>query len=210
MTLTKYDEVMEKIKVTPEMRARILQNAAAQCKPSDQKKPARVTVLRRFAALAACLAVLLAGAVTLPRLISRPAQKEEAETMIANGMEELSSRDELSAAVGFPVKAAMSLPFFPQEIFYTSYWGDMAQTDYANGSAGACLRQSVGAEDHSGDWNEYPAQQTITAAGCTVTLKGETGSYTLAIWTDGNYSYSLSLSSGQPESVWQTIIEGVQ
>ncbi len=69
---------------------------------------------------------------------------------------------------------------------------------------------SVGTEDHSGDWNEYPAQQTITAAGCTVTLKGETGSYTLAIWTDGNYSYSLSLSSGQPESVWQTIIEGVQ
>ncbi len=65
----------------------------------------------------------------------------------------------------------------------------MAQTDYANGSAGACLRQSVGTEDHSGDWNEYPAQQTITAAGCTVTLKGETGSYTLAIWTDGNYSY---------------------
>ena len=59
--MTKYDEVMEKIKVTPEMRARILQNAAAQCKPSDQKKPARVTVLRRFAALAACLAVLLAG-----------------------------------------------------------------------------------------------------------------------------------------------------
>lgn len=136
MTLTKYEEVMEKIKVTPEMRARILQNAAAQCKPSDQKKPARVTVLRRFAALAACLAVLLAGAVALPRLISRPAQKEEAETMIANGMEELSSRDELSAAVGFPVKAAMSLPFFPQEIHYTSYWGDMAQTDYANGSAG--------------------------------------------------------------------------
>ena len=200
--MTKYDEAMQKIEVTPEMRARILQNAAAQCKPSDQKKPARVTALRRFAALAACLAVLLAGAVTLPRLISRPAQKEEAETMIANGMEELSSRDELSAAVGFPVKAAMSLPFFPQEIHYTSYWGDMAQTDYANGSAGA--------EDHSGDWNEYPAQQTITAVGCTVTLKGETGSYTLAIWTDGNYSYSLSLSSGQPESVWQTIIEGVQ
>lgn len=48
MTLTKYDEAMQKIKVTPEMRARILQNAAAQCKPSDQKKPARVTVLHRF------------------------------------------------------------------------------------------------------------------------------------------------------------------
>ncbi len=210
MTLTKYDEVMKKIEVTPEMRARILQNAAAQCQPSGQKKNARVTALRRFAALAACLAVLLVSAVTLPRLISQPSQKEEPETMIANGMLELSSRDELSAAVGFPVKAAMSLPFFPQEIHYTSYWGEMAQTDYANGSAGACLRQSVGTEDNSGDWNEYPAQQTITAADCTVTLKGEADSYTLAIWTDGDYSYSLSLSSGQPESVWQTIIKGVQ
>lgn len=37
MTLTKYGEAMQKIEVTPEMRARILQNAAAQCKPSDQK-----------------------------------------------------------------------------------------------------------------------------------------------------------------------------
>ena len=208
--MTKYDEAMQKIEVTPEIRARILQNAAAQCKPSDQKKPARVTALRRFAALAACLAVLLAGAVTLPRLISRPAQKEEAETMIANGMVEVASKEELSEAVGFPVKSAQSLPFFPQSIYYTSYWGEMAQIDYANGGSTACFRQSLGEEDNSGDWNEYPAQQTITAAGCTVTLKGETGSYTLAIWTDGNYSYSLSLSSGQPESVWQTIIEGVQ
>ena len=31
----RYNEVMEHIVVTDEMRARILQNAAAQCKPSD-------------------------------------------------------------------------------------------------------------------------------------------------------------------------------
>ena len=203
--MTKYDEVMEKLEVTPEMRARILQNVETQM-AEPCKKPNR---LRRFAALAACLAILLVGAMALPKLISSPAP-EESETMIANGMVEVASKEELSEAVGFPVKSAQSLPFFPQSIYYTSYWGEMAQIDYANGGSTACFRQSLGEEDNSGDWNEYPAQQTITAAGCTVTLKGETGSYTLAIWTDGNYSYSLSLSSGQPESVWQTIIEGVQ
>ena len=203
--MTKYDEVMEKLEVTPEMRARILQNVETQM-TEPRKKPNR---LRRFAALAACLAVLLVGAMALPKFISSPVP-EESETMIANGMVEVISKEELSEAVGFPVKSAQSLPFFPQSIYYTSYWGEMAQIDYANGGSTACFRQSLGEEDNSGDWNEYPAQQTITAAGCTVTLKGETGSYTLAIWTDGNYSYSLSLSSGQPESVWQTIIEGVQ
>ena len=49
---------------------------------------------------------------------------------------------------------------------------------------------------------------TITN-GCAVTLKGEADSYTLAIWQDGTYSYSLSLSAGQPASVWESIVEGV-
>ena len=130
--------------------------------------------------------------------------------MVANGMVEVASKEELSEAVGFPVKSAQSLPFFPQSIYYTSYWGEMAQIDYANGGSMACFRQSLGEEDNSGDWNEYPAKESFTVNGCAVTLKGEADSYTLAIWRDGTYSYSLSLSAGQPASVWAELIEGVQ
>ena len=203
--MTKYDEVMEKLEVTPEMRARILQNVETQM-AEPRKKPNR---LRRFAALAACLAILLVGAMALPKLISSPTP-EESETTIANGMVEVASKEELSEAVGFPVKSAQSLPFFPQSIYYTSYWGEMAQIDYANGGSMACFRQSLGEEDNSGDWSEYPAQKSLTVNGCAVTLKGEADSYTLAIWSDGTYSYSLSLSAGQPASVWAELIEGVR
>ena len=202
--MTKYDEVMEKLEVTPEMRARILQNVETQM-AEPRKKPNR---LRRFAALAACLAILLVGAMALPKLISSPTP-EESETTIANGMVEVASKEELSEAVGFPVKSAQSLPFFPQSIYYTSYWGEMAQIDYENGGSTACFRQSLGEEDNSGDWNEYPAKESFTVNGCAVTLKGEADSYTLAIWQDGTYSYSLSLSAGQPASVWESIVEGV-
>lgn len=203
--MTKYDEVMEKLEVTPEMRARILQNVETQM-AEPRKKPNRI---RRFAALAACLAILLVGAAALPKLISSPTP-EESETTIANGMVEVASKEELSEAVGFPVKSAQSLPFFPQSIYYTSYWGEMAQIDYENGGSMACFRQSLGEEDNSGDWSEYPAQKSLTVNGCAVTLKGEADSYTLAIWRDGTYSYSLSLSAGQPASVWAELIEGVQ
>ena len=203
--MTKYDEVMEKLEVTPEMRARILQNVETQM-AEPCKKPHR---LRRFAALAACLAVLLVGAMALPKFISSPVP-EESETMVANGMVEVTSKEELSEAVGFPVKSAQSLPFFPQSIYYTSYWGEMAQIDYENGGSTACFRQSLGEEDNSGDWNEYPAKESFTVNGCAVTLKGERDSYTLGIWSDGTYSYSLSLSAGQPASVWAELIEGVQ
>ena len=203
--MTKYDEVMEKLEVTPEMRARILRNVEAQA-AQPRKKPNR---LRRFAALAACLAVLLVGAMALPKFISSPVP-EESETMVANGMVEVTSKEELSEAVGFPVKSAQCLPFFPQSIYYTSYWGEMAQIDYENGGSTACFRQSLGEEDNSGDWNEYPVKESFTVNGCAVTLKGERDSYTLGIWSDGTYSYSLSLSAGQPASVWAELIEGVQ
>ena len=86
---------------------------------------------------------------------------------------------------------------------------EMAQIDYANGGSTACFRQSLGEEDNSGDWSEYPAKESFTVNGCAVTLKGERDSYTLAIWQDGTYSYSLSLSAGQPASVWESIVEGV-
>ena len=208
MILTKYDEVMDKIELTPQMRTRILEHVERQMS-EPAKKPARRSYLRRFAALAACLAVLLMGAAALPKLISSPAP-EESETTIANGMVEVASKEELSEAVGFPVKSAQSLPFFPQSIYYTSYWGEMAQIDYANGGSSACFRQSLGEEDNSGDWNEYPAQEALSVKDLSVTLKGEPDSYTLAIWSDGTYSYSLSLSAGQPASVWEAVIEGVQ
>ena len=208
MILTKYDEAMEKIELTPQMRARILQNVE-----QELQKPAKKTGfsggIRRITVLAACLAVLLVGALALPQLISRPSQ-EEPETMIANGMVEVTSREELSEAVGFPVKAAQTLPFFPQSILYTSYWGEMAQTDYANGPESACFRQSPGTQDNSGDWNEYPAQETIEVSGSTVTLKGEKDAYTLAVWSDGTYSYSLSLTAGQTAEVWTHIVAGVE
>ena len=50
----------------------------------------------------------------------------------------------------------------------------------------------------------------LEANGTTVTLKGDAEQYTLAIWTDGSYSYSLSLSDGLSLSDWQTLISSMQ
>ena len=164
--MTKYDEVMEKLEVTPEMRARILQNVETQM--AEPQKPNR---LRRFAALAACLAVLLVGGGAVKTYFQPRAGGIRDDDRKRHGRG--SVKEELSEAVGFPVKSAQSLPFLPQSIYYTSYWGEMAQIDYANGGSTACFRQSLGEEDNSGDWSEYPAQKSLTVNGCAVTLKGK-------------------------------------
>lgn len=47
----------------------------------------------------------------------------------------------------------------------------------------------------------------ITVGANTVTLKGNTDSFTLAVWTDGDYSYSLDISSGLSEDEWAEMIQ---
>ena len=92
----KYDELMDKIEVTDAMRARILRNVSAA---APKKTP-----VRRYALLAACLAVALLGAVCVPKLMDPAPQGEQ--TTIANGMVEVASAAALADAVGFPAAEA--------------------------------------------------------------------------------------------------------
>lgn len=204
MTL-KYDELMDKIEVTDAMRARILTRVSGAAK----KKSAA----RRWALAAACFAVLLLGALTVPKLLTGdPAQAEpEQGVMTANGMEEVANAQALADAVGFPVSEATELPFEPLTVHYTSYWGQMAEISYEAGDQTAELRKSPGTEENSGDYTVYPATEQLTVADLDIQLRGDAqDAYTLAVWTDGQYAYSLRLSQGQTAEVWQQIIMGVQ
>ncbi len=197
----KYDELMGKIEVTNAMRARILRNVSAD---APKKTP-----VRRYALLAACLAVVLLGAVCVPKLMDPAPQGEQ--VAIANGMIEVADAAALADAVGFPAAEAAELPFTVEETTYTSYWGELAEIRYAGGAQIADLRTSAGTEDNSGDYTDYPAVTELTVGTVTAELRGEAaGRYTLAVWTDGQYAYSLRLSDGQSTEVWQRLLAGIR
>lgn len=65
MTL-KYDELMDRIEVTPEMRQRILKNIETADLTPD-KKVLRFHHLKQYLAAAACFALLITGIYTLPQ-----------------------------------------------------------------------------------------------------------------------------------------------
>lgn len=197
----KYDELMDKIEVTDAMRARILRNVSAA---APKKTP-----VRRYTLLAACLAVVLLGAVCVPKLMDPAPQGEQ--VAIANGMVEVADAAALADAVGFPAAEAAELPFDVEETTYTSYWGELAEICYAGGGQIVDLRTSAGTEDNSGDYTDYPAVTELTVGTVTAELRGEaTERYTLAVWTDGQYAYSLRLSDGQSTEVWQRLLAGVR
>ncbi|MEA5051490.1 MAG: hypothetical protein VB021_08510 [Oscillospiraceae bacterium] len=204
----KYGEVMKRVFVTEEMRGRILRNIRG-ADPAPRSKVIRLPRWQRYAAVAACFAVVLLGALTLPGLLRR-SQEEPVDMQGSQGIVECQSAEELSGQIGFPVSDVRSLPFEATSAVYLSCWGETAEIDYtgADGQT-AAYRKSVGTGDNSGNYDTFADTEQVAAGDVTATVKGDGGRYTLAFWTDGTYAYSVVLSEGADLGAWAALIRGV-
>ena len=203
------DTLIQYLKTGP-----VFENAAHEAERRRKQTDRTVT---KLLSMAACLAVIIiaVSALRSPAQVSTSddLQTNEGDTpgFVQGGADivELDSAAALSAAVGFEVND-IDLPFTPEQTEYISYWHELAEIDYTGAGKTARYRKAAGTEDCSGDYNVYTDVTEFEAGSITVTLKGDAGQYTLAIWTDGSYSYSLSLSDGLSLSDWQALMNSIQ
>lgn len=205
-----YRELMEQVNLTPEARERILTNVQqADLSPQPEKVvpfPRRRQTWRRWASLAACLVVVMAAVLAVPQF--RGSDNDTTPPQLTGTpFHQVDTLAALSDAVGFPVTEPAALPFDLVNTTYTAYDEGLAEITYTgSGGQTATYRQSRGSEGNSGDYNLYPDTQTLPEQNAT--LKGQDGLYTLALWTDGTYTYSLHLSNGLSADAWQALLDG--
>ena len=206
-----YDEIMEEIQVTDEMRDRILQNIAKTDiqKKSPVKKNSHFYRWQKYSLTAACLALLLVGAATLPRLWSGNRQdasgvgnQMNTEELVSGsqwGPQECSSAEALSETVGFSIENLEQLPFTVQETNYI-YLGDgLAEIRYHGaGEERLDYRKSAGEEDNSGVYLEFDRVQEEEVNAAKVTLKGDADRTYLILWQKDGFSYSIYTEEGIP------------
>lgn len=195
-----YDEIMDRVVVTADMRRRVL-DAVAQQKPSRRRAP-----LLPYVAAAACVALVAAGALALPALRQEtPGELPGNVQTVVPQMTAAASLDELCQLVGFAVPQVTDLPFAVTEVRYTAFGSDMAQVQYVGDGQTLTFRMASGG-DPSGDYTAYTDVVTVGDA----TLKGDGGAYRLAVWTEGDYGCSLQSDVPMAAAEWQTILESVE
>ena len=87
----------------------------------------------------------------------------------------------------------------------------MFEIIYASGEdETARIRKAPGANDVSGNYNEYAETETVDVDGGSVTMKGEDGFVKLAVWTNGDYSYVLSVESGLSQNDMAALVSNIQ
>ena len=128
-----------------------------------------------------------------------PATSETVQ--IANPFVDCDSFEAAATVAGFAITAPETVEAYPNrmiqavadnmiQVFYTT--GDLAdeRTEHI------LVRKAVGSEDVSGDYNDYASVTEQDINGTTVTLKGDGKLIYLAVWTDGDFSYSVAVSNG--------------
>lgn len=188
--------------------------------PAEQKKKAmRFTPWVRYASIAAC-AMLVIGigifAITQHRgnIIDTPAQSEEADSsdfvQSGNPYAEYDTLEEAENTIGFEISVPDSYGGYT-EPYYAVIEGKILEVQYYNGDdRGMIISKSRGSEDISGDFNEYNTVTETEVNGNTVTIKGNGDEFSLALWVSGDYSYSVSVSSGISENALKEIIEKIK
>ena len=204
-----YREIMDHVVLSEAAETRILQ--AIRAADLQAGKPKRFPIYRRLA-VAACAALLLAGAVALPYL-SRERTEEGSPSGVQSGLwdrTEAASLQELSQLVGFPVESLNDVPFSVTDIQYTAYGGEMAEITYSGAEQSLVLRKAVGQTNPSGDYTAYAVQTTLEVDGSTVTLRGAEDGYCLAVWQDGTYSWSIRSTTAYSDAVWTDILASME
>lgn len=111
-------------------------------------------------------------------------------TQIPNPIVEYKTLEEVQKVVGFDFKVPEEVKGFEtKNISVIS--NELIQVIYSNDNNEVCVRKAKGSDDISGDYNVYKNIKTEKINGCDVTLRGENNKIGSAVWTKGEYTYSV-------------------
>jgi len=131
--------------------------------------------------------------------------KEEPLMQIPNPFVDYDSLEAAAKAAGFELKAPSSVEGFSEKVIQVCN-GEMIQVIFLNGDDRLFIRKAEGSDDISGDYNEYSDNGTVTVDGNSVTLRGDDGKVSTAVWTSGKYTYSVSFDTPVTEETMIALI----
>ena len=195
MTLAeKYNEVMDKIELSAEARQRILGNIQS----IERNTPKRGKVIqfpqwKRWAALAACAAIVLLAAVTLNPNTNIDTDEQPGNVQVVNPYVDYETLADAAQAVGFALNAPETVDGYSGEKSFQVVDGSMIQIVYTDdGGNRLFVRKEADDADISGDYNNYAEENIVTVGEYSVTLKGNNGTVSTAIWMNNSYAYAVS------------------
>lgn len=200
--MMKYNQIMEKIHVTPEMLSRLQNEIVASL-----ARQARVRRYKVAGIVAACLILVVSG-TTIVHLSDIPWGQGTPESPIVavGGVQEYASIKQLAESLSFPLSVPTVLP--DDYVFESAanQFG-MAVVIYSNGEQQ--IKYCMGIGDAALIGNNHTDGGYPMDSNHAVLYDNTNCGYTVAEWQDDAYSYCIISDVPLEEQLWSDIIKSV-
>ncbi len=137
---------------------------------------------------------------------------DEPIVLLSTPFEYYDTLEEAAQAIGFDMTAPESLGKFTERSVATID-GEILELAYydKDDNRGHNIRKAKGSGDISGDYSIYDFTGTVDVEGRTVTMSGNGDKVFMAVWTDGDFSYSVNTDeNGLSQAEMEEIIKNVK
>ena len=228
--MAKYNDAMEHIAVSDEMKSRVLNNVDQHFKRKKRTKQLRLWLPLAGIAVAAAVLLMVMKPWAVREPVAEPGTEQTTETPVvatgptgpggtAGSTEDIdgsifqentfSSAEELATAAGFSMKDVTAIPFTVTNRVYHLIEGKLAEIIYVGAKTKLDIRKSKGNEDISGVYEEYPVNRNLDIDGVKVKAGGDQKGYYLVRWWDGTYSYSIFTGAGMTEDTVRSLVKEI-
>lgn len=126
-----------------------------------------------------------------------PALGMGGQMQIANPFVACENMEEAAELAGFSLKIPDQMPDWISSTEIQVMDASMIEVICSDGSNRQLrIRKAPGSDDISGDYETYDNVSEIAAGGHSLTAKGKGDTFSTAVWTAGEYSYSVSSDEG--------------
>lgn len=128
---------------------------------------------------------------------------------IPNPFADYATMEEAEKAAGFSLTAPETVDGYSEKLIQVMS-GSMIQIIFRDSEENRLfIRKEAGSEDISGDYNNYTEINTISVDGREVTMKGENGLVSVAIWTEGAYTYAVTADNPMAQDAMTVLVSAV-
>ena len=137
---------------------------------------------------------------------------EDENTQIPNPFVDCETKADAEKLAGFEMTVPEQIEGYEQELIQ-AVDGELIQVFYVNPEDEKdeiLIRKGVGNDDISGNYENFAETTTAAAGDLEVTLKGNDGKVTIAVWTTGSYTFSIQVDAGASQDEILSLVEAVQ
>ncbi|MBR2259225.1 MAG: DUF4367 domain-containing protein [Blautia sp.] len=205
--MNKYTEVMERIEIDEAMKNRILCKVRAKTEKEKRFSKIRKYVMAEGVVAAAILVMVLSP--WRRRSPSELAELRFPSVATEQGGTDFETSNELSEGIGFTVKLPDELPYPVSNTTFTMIGSGVAQVEYQGEDESFQFTQSTGEMEAFDDIGAYETETQVQIEDITVSMLGNEEEVYLAIWSDEDYTYTISNTVGISEGDMIQLVDSV-